>query len=104
MSNAETKFCVKWSLFSYPITYIGSAQFDPILKVKCFHKIKYFNSVSPEWLFGKHDQKLKIQTMHHEGRLGLVAIDEALLVYDWQDSGNHINDVRSYMCCFLALH
>ena len=66
-------------------TYFGSAQFDPHAESKIFSP-KSILFVSPEWLFGKDDQNLKkIQSMHHEGRLGLIAIDEAHLVYDWQD-------------------
>ena len=43
--------------------------------------------VSPEWLFGGSDDKnlAKLQTLHRQNRLGLVAIDEVHLVYDWQD-------------------
>ena len=52
---------------------------------------------SPKWLFGKDGRNLvKIQTLHREGQLGLIAIDKAHLMYDWQDF-NHIRGVRSYM-------
>ena len=42
--------------------------------------------VSPEWLFGSDDRNLaKVQALHKQNRLDLVAIDEAHLVYYWQD-------------------
>ena len=64
-------------------TCFGSAQFDPHAESKVFSPESDTSIlfVSPEWLFGKDDQNLKkIQSMHHEGRLGLIAIDEAHLV------------------------
>ena len=69
-------------------TYFGSAQFDPHAESKVFspESDTLILFVSPEWLFGKDDQNVKkIQTMLYEGRLDLSAIDEAHLVYDWQD-------------------
>ena len=64
-------------------TYFGSAQFDPHAESKVFSPESDTSIlfVSPECLFGKDDQNLKIQSMHHEGRLCLIAIDEAHLVY-----------------------
>ena len=63
--------------------YFGSAQFDPHAESKVFSPESDTSIlfVSPECLFGKDDQNLKIQSMHHEGRLCLIAIDEAHLVY-----------------------
>ena len=41
---------------------------------------------SPEWLFAQDNRNLaKVQALHEQNRFGLVAIDEAHLVYDWQD-------------------
>ena len=41
--------------------------------------------VSPEWLFSDKNNYLKIGALNDSNRLGLIAIDEAHLVYDWQD-------------------
>ena len=41
--------------------------------------------VSPEWLFSDKNNHIKIQALSDSNRLGLIAIDEAHLVYDWQD-------------------
>ena len=41
--------------------------------------------VSPEWLFSDKHNYLKIQALNDNNRLGLIVIDEAHLVYDWQD-------------------
>ena len=41
--------------------------------------------VSLEWLFSDKHSYLKIQALNDNNRLGLIAIDQAHLVYDWQD-------------------
>ena len=69
-------------------TYLGSAQFDPHAESKVFSQESDVSLlfVSPEWLFGRDDKNvMKVQSIHHQGRLGLIAIDEAHLMYDWQD-------------------
>jgi len=70
-------------------TYLGSAQLDINAENKafCVNSDILLLFVSPEWLFGSSDDKnlVKLQTLHRQNRLGLVAIDEAHLVYDWQD-------------------
>lgn len=68
--------------------YLGSAQIDPCAESKVFppdsNVLLLF--VSPEWLFGNDDKNLlKVQKLRDEGRLGLIAVDEAHLMYDWQD-------------------
>ena len=69
-------------------TYLGSAQFDPHAESNVFSQESDVSLlfVSPEWLFGRDDKNvMKVQSIHHQGRLGLIAIDEAHLMYDWQD-------------------
>lgn len=69
-------------------TYLGSSQFDPHAESKVFSPNSDVSIlfVSPEWLFGRDDKNLeKIQSIHRKGQLGLIAIDEAHLMYDWQD-------------------
>ena len=42
--------------------------------------------VSPKWLFNGNDRNLaKVQRLCASGKVCLVAIDEAHLIYDWQD-------------------
>lgn len=69
-------------------TYHGSAQFSPHVESEVFSQDSdtLIVFVSPEWLFSKYDRNLmKVQRLYHEGRLGLIAIDEAHLMYDRQD-------------------
>ena len=69
-------------------TYLGSAQFSPHAESEVFSQDSdtLIVFVSPEWLFGKDDRNLmRVQSLHREGRLGLIAIDEAHLMYNWQD-------------------
>ena len=55
--------------------------------------------VNPEWLFGNDDKNLaKVQNLRADDRLGLIAIDEAHLMFDWQDfrpSFNRCKDLHS---------
>ena len=67
--------------------YFGSAQIDPNSESKalCAESNTLVIFVSPEWLFSDKHNYLKIQALNDNNRLGLIAIDEAHLVYDWQD-------------------
>ena len=68
-------------------TYFGSAQIDPNSESKalCAESNTLVVFVSPEWLFSDKNNYLKIGALNDSNRLGLIAIDEAHLVYDWQD-------------------
>lgn len=68
--------------------YLGSAQFDVHAEEMVFSPNSDVSVlfVSPEWLFGGNDGNLKkVQKVCSDGRMCLVAIDEAHLMYDWQD-------------------
>ena len=67
--------------------YLGSAQIDPNAESKalCAESNVLVVFVSPEWLFSDKNNHIKIQALSDSNRLGLIAIDEAHLVYDWQD-------------------
>ena len=67
--------------------YFGSAQIDPNSESKalCAELNTLVIFVSPEWLFSDKHNYLKIQALNDNNQLGLIAIDEAHLVYDWQD-------------------
>jgi len=67
--------------------YLGSAQTDPNAEKKVFDTDSTVAVVfvSPEWLFGDKNNHVKVQALNEINRLGLVAIDEAHLIYDWQD-------------------
>ena len=68
--------------------YLGSAQMDIHAEDRIFAPESDVSVlfVSPEWLFGGNDKNLtKVQRMCTDGRLCLVAINEAHLIYDWQD-------------------
>lgn len=76
--------------------YLGSSQFDPHAESKVFAENSDVSIVfvSPEWLFGRGNKNLdKVQSIRRKGQLGLIAINEAHLMYDWQ------NFRQSYKCC-----
>ena len=77
-------------------TYLGSAQLDPHAETRAFSagSDTLLMFVSPEWLFGSDDRNLaKVQALNMQNQLGLIAIDEAHLIYDWQDFR------QAYKCC-----
>ena len=67
--------------------YLGSAQIDPTSESKafCAESNTSVVFVSPEWLFSDKLNYVKVKALNGSSRLGLIAIDEAHLVYDWQD-------------------
>ena len=68
--------------------YLGSAQFDAHAEDRVFSPESDVSLlfISPEWLFGGNETNLaKFQKLCTDGRLCLIAIDEAHLIYDWQD-------------------
>ena len=67
--------------------YFGSAQINPSAESKalCAELDTLVVLVRPEWLFSDKNNYLKVQALSVSNRLGLIAIDEAHLVYDWQD-------------------
>ena len=71
--------------------FLGSAQTDPNADTKAFseHNTASIIFVSPEWLFGREENMEKIKRLHEKGRLGLVAIDEAHLIYEWDGFRQH---------------
>ena len=58
---------------------------DPLAEVKVFNKDKPapIIYVSQEWLFGKQSHIDKLSDLHKVNKLGLIAIDEAHLMYEW---------------------
>ena len=67
--------------------FLGSAQTDPLAETKAFNRdtpntIVY---VSPEWLFGKQSHIDSVSALHKAKKLGLIAIDEAHLMYEWKE-------------------
>jgi len=71
-----------------PATFFGSAQLDPNAESRALadNSDILILVVSLEWLFAQDDRNLtKVQVLHTRNRLRLVSIDEAHLVYDWQD-------------------
>jgi len=71
--------------------YLGSAQTDPLAEIKAFDKDKPapIIYVSPEWLFGKQSHIDKLSELHKVNKLGLIAIDEAHLMYEWGGFRQH---------------
>ena len=71
--------------------FLGSAQIDPNADTKAFdeHDPASIIFVSPEWLFGNEGNMERVKSLHHKGRLGLVAIDEAHLMYEWDGFREH---------------
>ena len=68
--------------------FLGSAQMDAHADSKVFSPDSTVSLlfVSPEWLFNGNDRNLaKVQKLCASGKVCLVAIDEAHLIYDWQD-------------------
>ena len=67
--------------------YLGSAQTDPSVESKALSAESNTSLVfvSPEWLFNDKGNYLKIQALTGTNKIGLIAIGEAHLVYDWQD-------------------
>ena len=66
-------------------TFLGSAQLDKSLEGSVFFgdtNIKVL-FVTPEWLFSSNKMAL-VKGISESGRLRLVAIDEAHLVFDWK--------------------
>ncbi len=68
-----------------PAAFVGSCQPDHSVEGKVFSpdsniKILF---VTPEWLFSSNKLS-RVKELAEHGRLGLIAIDEAHLVYDWQ--------------------
>ena len=71
--------------------YLGSAQMDPQAESKVFSPDSNVSVlfVSLEWLFQNDDTNLrKVQKMREAGRMGLIAVDEAHLIYDWGMKGS----------------
>ena len=66
------------------VVHLGSAQMDVYAEDRVFAPKSDVSVifVSPEWLFGGNDQGPEDV---YSRRLCLVAIDEAHLIYNWQD-------------------
>ena len=81
--------------------YLGSAQMDPQAESKVFSPDSNVSVlfVSPEWLFQNDDTNLrKVQKIREAGRMGLIAVDEAHLICDWEDfrpAYNRCKDLHS---------
>ena len=72
-------------------TFLGCAQSDPLAETKAFNKDKPapIIYVSPEWLFGKHTHTDNVSALCQVNELGLIAIDEAHLMYKWGNFREH---------------
>ena len=71
--------------------FLGSAQTDPDADTRAFDPKNPASVifVSPEWLFGKSKNMDKVKTLHEHKQLGLIAIDEAHLIYEWDGFREH---------------
>ena len=73
--------------------FLGSAQTDPDADTRAFDKTNPASVmfVSPEWLFGKSKNMDKVKSLHEQKhvQLGLIAIDEAHLIYEWGGFREH---------------
>ena len=71
--------------------FLGSAQTDPDADTRAFDQKNPASVifVSPEWLFGKSKNMDKVKTLHEHKQLGLIAIDEAHLIYEWDGFREH---------------
>ena len=71
--------------------FLGSAQVDRSADTRAFseHNTASIIFVSPEWLFGKERNMEKVKSLYKNGKLGLVAIDEAHLIYEWDGFRQH---------------
>ena len=66
-------------------TFLGTAQPDKSLEKRIFQgntdvKVLF---VTPEWLFSSNKLSL-VKEMALTGKIGLIAVDEAHLIFDWQ--------------------
>ena len=65
--------------------YLGSAQLDTTAEERAFseeHNVQLIY-VTPEWL-SKESNKAKVHALARDGRLSLIALDEAHLLHYWQ--------------------
>ena len=71
--------------------FLGSAQTDPNADKWAFDKQNPASVifVSPEWLFGKSENMDEVKSLHEQKQLGLIAIDEAHLIYEWDGFREH---------------
>ena len=65
--------------------FLGSAQMDPNVSTQAFDRNNQaaIIFVSPEWLLGKPENTENVNLLHSQNKLGLIAIDEAHLMYEW---------------------
>ena len=71
--------------------FLGSAQTDPDADKRAFdgNNPASVIFVSPEWLFSKSENMDKVRSLHEQKKLGLIAIDEAHLIYEWDGFREH---------------
>ena len=71
--------------------FLGSAQTDPDADKRAFdgNNSASVIFVSPEWLFSKSENMDKVRSVHEQKKLGLIAIDEAHLIYEWDGFREH---------------
>ena len=72
-------------------TFLGSTQTDPQAEAKAFSQDKPapIIYVSPEWLFGKQSHTDNVSALYRMNKLGLIAIDEAHLMFEWGSFREH---------------
>ena len=71
--------------------FLGSAQTDPNADKRAFDAKTPASIifVSPEWLFSKSENMDKVKSLYGQKKLGLIAIDEAHLIYEWDGFREH---------------
>ena len=76
--------------------FLGSAQRDPDADKRAFESNPAsVIFVSSEWLFSKSENMDKVKSLHEQKRLGLIAIDEAHLIYEWDGFREHYQQCES---------
>ena len=85
--------------------FLGSAQSDPLAETKAFSvdnpaPIIY---VSPEWLFGKQCHIDSVSALYQAKMLGLIAIDEAHLMYEWVSFREHYRNCAELHSLFSGV-
>lgn len=88
-------------------TFLGSAQTDKDADEVAFSAENGSSIVfiTPEWLFGNEGKNLQlVKTAYDEKRIGLIAIDECHLIYDWQDFRPAYKQCETLSKYFLKSH
>lgn len=81
---------------SITCAYLGSAQPDKGLEHKVFQECspELLIFVTPEWL-SKADRKAKVRALAEKNTLALIAVDEAHLVFEWDNFRPSYKEIQS---------